>query len=267
MADAPILLALVHTSALHDAIAQHAAGFDVRWSSEVEVEAAGPGRAGDEGCRPVSGIAALHPALIVIELDRPVDWLPAVRTDSATRRIPIIAIAADAAAQEQAAAAHADAILTPDAFVAALPDVLAENANIFGAAAALDAQCREAPSPLVLKGLREFNAHEFYECHETLEAAWRKETGPARELYRAILQVGIAYYQIERGNYWGAYKMFLRTLQWFAPLPDRCQGIDVARLRADADAARVHLETLGPERIAEFDRTLLKPIVYEGAPT
>ncbi len=123
----------------------------------------------------------------------------------------------------------------------------------------------------MLQGLRQFNAHEFFECHETLETVWRRETGPVRELYRAILQIGVAYYQIERGNYWGAYKMFLRTLQWFEPLPDRCQGIDVARLRADADAARAHLEALGPERIAEFDRALIRPVVYEeheqGAPT
>jgi predicted metal-dependent hydrolase len=266
MAEAPLLLALVHTPALRDALAHNAAGFDVRWSFE---ESEG-GKAGEKGPWQIGGIAALHPVLIVIELDRPCDWLPQVRSDSATRRIPIIAIAASAAAEERAAAAQTNVILAPDDFVKALPDVLAENANIFGAAAALNAQCREAPSPLVLKGLREFNAHDFYECHETLETAWRKETGPVRELYRAILQIGIAYYQIERGNYWGAYKMFLRTLQWFEPLPDRCQGIDVARLRADADAARAHLESLGPDRIAEFDRALIKPVVYEeheeGAP-
>ena len=59
--------------------------------------------------------------------------------------------------------------------------------------------------------------------------------------------------------------MFLRMLQWFAPLPDRCQGIEVARLREDAATARAHLEALGPERISEFDRTLLKPVIYEGA--
>jgi len=52
-------------------------------------------------------------------------------------------------------------------------------------------------------------------------------SGPVRELYRAILQVGIAYYQIERGNHRGALKMLLRSVQWLAMLPDRCQGIDV----------------------------------------
>jgi len=50
---------------------------------------------------------------------------------------------------------------------------------------------------------------------------------PGAELYRVILQVGIAYYQIERANYWGAHKMFMRPCSGFAPIPDRCQGIDV----------------------------------------
>jgi hypothetical protein len=57
--------------------------------------------------------------------------------------------------------------------------------------------------------------------------------------------------------------MFLRSVQWFTPLPDRCQGIDVATLRADAAAARAHLESLGPERIRDFDQRLLKPLIYE----
>ncbi len=123
-------------------------------------------------------------------------------------------------------------------------------------------QCAEMPPPLVLKGLHEFNAGEYFECHETLETAWRGEPGPVRDLYRAVLQVGLGYYQIRRANYTGARKMFLRAERWLANLPDRCQGIDVSRLRSDAVAARAHLEMLGPARIAEFDRTLLKPVIY-----
>ena len=53
-----------------------------------------------------------------------------------------------------------------------------------------------------------------------LKEAWRQDTGAARDFYRGILQVGIAYYQIERGNYRGAVKMLLRVRQWLDPLPD-----------------------------------------------
>jgi uncharacterized protein len=260
---APVILVLVNSPELRDAIAAGAAEFDIHWS----FAATGYDRADERGRREVAGVADLNPALIVIELSQPVDWLPAIRSDPATRRIPVLAITADEAVERWAMTAFVNAILTPEAFMRELPGILTEYARIFKAGEKLDAQCQDHPPALVLKGLHEFNAHEFFECHETLEEAWNEESGPVRELYRAILQVAIAYYQIERGNYWGAHKLFLRMLQWFGPLPPRCQGIDVAGLRADAAAARKHLEALGPERVSEFDRSLFKPVVYEGAPT
>jgi hypothetical protein len=115
---------------------------------------------------------------------------------------------------------------------------------------------RQAAQPLpglALKGIQQFNAREFYEQHETLEQAWREEPGPVRQLYQGILQVGVAFYQIERRNYAGALKMFQRARQYLSVLPDECQGVDVARLRRDALAAQAELEKLGPERIASFD--------------
>lgn len=72
----------------------------------------------------------------------------------------------------------------------------------------------------------------------------------------------MAYLQIERGNYHGAVKMFLRVRQWIDPLPDQCRGVDVARLRDDAAVVYEQLVALGPERIAQFDFNLLKPVVY-----
>jgi predicted metal-dependent hydrolase len=255
----PIVLSLIHKPALRDAIQAQSERFDIRWS----LEAGGIDKPGEPGRREISAIADLQPALIVIELDQSADWLPRARSDPATRRIPILAIADDNDAERRAIAARVDAILTTEAFLNALPGILPEYARVFDAKEALTLECADSPPPLVIKGLHEFNAQEYFDCHETLEEAWMKETGPVRDLYRAILQVGIAYYQIQRGNYWGAHKMFVRTLQWFAPLPDRCQGIDVATLRADAAAARAHLESLGPERIKEFDHSLLKPLVYE----
>lgn len=95
-----------------------------------------------------------------------------------------------------------------------------------------------------------------------LEAAWKAETRPVRDLYRAVLQVGVTYYQIERGNYEGALKLFLRVRQWLDPLPERCQGIDVATLRIDAAAAHAHLDSLGAAGIAAFDKRLLKPVLF-----
>jgi hypothetical protein len=81
-----------------------------------------------------------------------------------------------------------------------------------------------------------------------------------RDLYRAILQVGVAYYQITRGNPRGALKMLLRSVQWIAILPDVCQGVDVKRLRDDSYGVRAALESMDPDDIAAFDPRLLKPV-------
>ena len=111
-------------------------------------------------------------------------------------------------------------------------------------------ECAERPGPLVLKGVEEFNRGEFFEQHETLETAWRAETRPVRGLYQGILQVGLACYQIERGNWPGAHKMFergLRRLRSFAP---ECQGIDVARLIADTERVRDRVTSARPWTVA-----------------
>ena len=86
------------------------------------------------------------------------------------------------------------------------------------------------------------------------------ESGPVRDLYRAILQIGVAYYQVQRGNQRGALKMLLRSLQWLNLLPGVCRGVDIARLRADADAVRAELERVGPNGMDDFDRSLLRGI-------
>ena len=87
-----------------------------------------------------------------------------------------------------------------------------------------------------------------------------EEERPIRDLYRAVLQVGIAYYQVTLGNHRGAHKMLLRSLQWLALLPDVCQGIDIASLRADAARVRTELERVGEDGMGNFDYSLLKPV-------
>ena len=83
-----------------------------------------------------------------------------------------------------------------------------------------------------------------------------------RELYRAILQVAVAYLQIERRNYNGAVKMFLRLRQWIEPLPEVCRGVEVGRLRRDARRVYERLVELGPQQIEQLERSLFTPVRY-----
>ena len=90
----------------------------------------------------------------------------------------------------------------------------------------------------VQRGIELIHRGEYFEAHEVLEAAWRAEPGPIRELYRGLLQAAVAAYHLERGNWRGAWKVAGRALRHLAPWPEVVLGIDVAALRRDVAALR-----------------------------
>ncbi len=122
--------------------------------------------------------------------------------------------------------------------------------------------CDEHPPPGLLRGIEEFNRRQFFECHETIEAVWMAEPRPIRLLYQGVLQVGVALYHVQRGNWRGAMKVLVRAIPKLAYFEPACMGIDVIRLLADTHRIRQHLTQLGPERIDEFDPTLFPTIRY-----
>ncbi len=111
----------------------------------------------------------------------------------------------------------------------------------------------EAPSPELLAGIEQFNRGEYFEQHETLEALWRAEPRPVRALYQGILQVGIAFHHVRRGNHHGAVTMLRRGVAHLRPFAPACRQVDVARLIADAERALAAIDALGPSRLAAFD--------------
>lgn len=253
--------------------------YDVRW---IEAASKLPGAAGPSGEGPgerlqgqtgalFERITAWQPALLIFDLgnqDIPWRrWIAALKSSPATRRLPILAFGAhvDTQALSDARSAGADAVVARSRFSSALPDLIREHATARDRAGLAEACGKPAP-PLVLEGIGLFNEGHYYKCHDALEEAWRAEAGPVRDLYRAILQVGIAYFQIERGNYRGALKMLLRVRQWLAPLPSSCQGVDVSRLREDVRLVHEALTALGPGHLAGFDTSLFRPIHLHPTP-
>lgn len=119
------------------------------------------------------------------------------------------------------------------------------------------ARCGEPPSPELLRAVAQFNAQEYFECHETLEAIWNAEPGPIRVLYKGILQVGVGCYHLLRHNYRGAVLKLQTGADYLEPYAPACMGIEVARLIADARRLRAALVALGPERFEQVDRALV----------
>jgi predicted metal-dependent hydrolase len=251
----PLIVALVDDLFFQEPINRgaSAAGFRVEFAS--------PAEAADV----VATLAARQPQLIIVDLGvRTLDWerwVLASKASPATRRIPILAFGShtDAALFERARQAGCDAVISNGAFKANVPLHIGRHARALNDPI-LARQSAEPLPEAARSGIALFNQRAYYEQHEALEEAWRDELGPVRQLYQGILQVGVAYYHLQRRNYAGARAMFLRSRQYLAALPDVCQGVDVAQLRRDADAAQAELERLGPDRIAEFSPVFFRSI-------
>ncbi|MBX3002962.1 MAG: DUF309 domain-containing protein [Anaerolineales bacterium] len=134
--------------------------------------------------------------------------------------------------------------------------------EIFVTPEQLPSACQGALHPEAQRGIALFNAGQYWEAHEALESAWRDESGPARHLYKGILQAGVMYLQIQRGNYIGMAKMHARCQKWLRPWPATCRGVAVEQLRQQVAAVMAHAQQLGPERLAAFDQRLFKPIGF-----
>ncbi|NIS82269.1 MAG: DUF309 domain-containing protein [Anaerolineales bacterium] len=205
------------------------------------------------------------PALILVDLTlRSIPWarwIQVLKTSAATRRIPILAFGphVEKEAFLQASDLGADRVLTRGRIHTSIVQILREWVRT-PEYEALATACKGELSGLAKEGLDHLNAGEYYDAHEFLERAWMESPEHEGYLYRALLQVSVAYLHIVRENYAGAIKMLLRVYQWLNPLPETCRRIDVRALRDHLQVVRIALEGVGPDGLSRFDRGLLQPI-------
>lgn len=248
----PAIVALVHTHNLADFVAE---------------------TIGQAGGRPVivasldawvDALDRYFPVLALLDLDTSGNWRSALRRCKLrphTRPIPICAFGRrlDADTRQAAHTAGADVVWSHRALGAELAARV--KASVEPPVVYPDGW-DDNLTPDALAGLRAFNRGEYYEQHEHLEHAWMAETRPIRALYQGVLQVGVAFYQIQQGNWAGSLKMFRRGLPRLRGLPPVCQGIDLAAFRAAAEAIHAEVTALGPERLAEFDQRRFPQIKF-----
>lgn len=122
------------------------------------------------------------------------------------------------------------------------------------------AECAARPPEGLLAGIRLFNAGEYYECHEALEAIWLEEKGPIRYLYQGILQVGVGFHHLGNGNFRGARLLLENGIAKLERFQPACMTVDTRRLRDESQACLDHLIALGPDRITDFDWALVPRI-------
>jgi predicted metal-dependent hydrolase len=131
----------------------------------------------------------------------------------------------------------------------------------------LAAPCALPPPPELVRAIEEFNAGAFFEQHEALELLWRATPGEIRHLYEGILQIGVGMYHLfHNRNFHGAAVKLDHGIRLLEAFPAVCQGVDVARLRDEATAARTTLLALGAKRLEDFPRELTPRVHVVGEP-
>jgi CheY-like chemotaxis protein len=206
------------------------------------------------------------PELVLIDLSAPGWEEPVRRTKSLpqTRAIPIVAFGShvDTATLAAARRAGCDHAWARSRFFEELPRLLRDTLH---PPTRFVSGWDEPPPSALLHGVEQFNAGEYWECHETLEALWVAETREVRELYQGILQVGVAFHHLKNCNFPGAMKLFRRGLPRLRGLPDVCQGVRVADLARAARRLHDQALDLGADRLAQLPQPFPK-ISVEASP-
>ena len=125
--------------------------------------------------------------------------------------------------------------------------------------------CEDSPSGALLQALGEFNRGDWFECHETLEELWVGEEGECRDFYQGLLQLAVALHHWRNGNFGGALHLLESGARYLRRVSPVCQRIDLAELVPAADRLREALAALGPERMADLDRSLIPRLRLAGA--
>ncbi|MBD1941058.1 DUF309 domain-containing protein [Coleofasciculus sp. FACHB-712] len=102
------------------------------------------------------------------------------------------------------------------------------------------------------QGIEEFNQHEFYACHDTLEALWMEASEPEKRFYQGVLQIAVGCYHLGNLNWRGAVILLgegMRRLEAYEPA---YSGIDVTELREQSAELLTALQEAGAENVVDF---------------
>jgi len=77
------------------------------------------------------------------------------------------------------------------------------------------------------RGIRLFNAREFYDAHEVWEDVWRESSGTEKRFLQGLIQAAVALHHHSTGNVVGACSLMERAWRNLADCPDEFGGIRV----------------------------------------
>jgi predicted metal-dependent hydrolase len=80
------------------------------------------------------------------------------------------------------------------------------------------------------RGIRLFNARQFYDAHEVWEDAWRESEGIEKRFLQGLIQTAVAFHHYSTGNAVGSASLMERARKNLAACPEEFGGIRVIEL-------------------------------------
>src|SRR5262245_10448726 len=87
----------------------------------------------------------------------------------------------------------------------------------------------------IQKGVAEFNAGKFFECHDTLEEIWQGMRGPSRDFFQGLIQISVGFYHLRNGNLRGGQSQLEKGLKALQRYGDRYAGMELGNLRGEVE--------------------------------
>jgi len=81
------------------------------------------------------------------------------------------------------------------------------------------------------RGIRQFNAHEFWHAHESWESIWLDAPEPDKTFLQGIIQIAAAFYHHQKKNHEGMRSLMRRGLAKVEEFPAGYRGLQLEKLR------------------------------------
>jgi predicted metal-dependent hydrolase len=89
-----------------------------------------------------------------------------------------------------------------------------------------------------------------------------QESRRVRFLYQGILQVGVGFYHLQNGNWRGATGLLRNGTVRLKEFEPATLGLNVAKLVRESERCLHELESLGRERVDEFDTSKMPKVEW-----
>ena len=85
------------------------------------------------------------------------------------------------------------------------------------------------------KGIKLFNAKEFFDCHDAFEELWQEDRSDRRLFLQGLIQATVGCYHLSNGNTTGAISQYTKSLDKLKAYPENCMGLDIRTFRIEIE--------------------------------